>query len=419
MKSGLGMVVGLACVLVVLHAPATSQVSQPEPYLDRLRRAEAAVPPLPADADSDEPSNETRGALAKAARALPILGTARSWVGDTDGAIAAFDMRDNARPGRGSATSEDLGTIEDAAVEDAVQAIVGLARTKRVVMINEAHHVPMHRAFGQKLAIELRKIGYTYLAAETFSDNSGFKQPGYVDWTFGYYTSDPVFAGFVNNAIADGWKLVSYEHSTFGMTGTPTENLAARETGQAKNLVDRIFAKDKDAKVLIFVGHGHLWKTAPAGAVAQMGEHLRNMTKLDTLHVDQTYFYAHLRRSAESPLYAAMLAKSRDNVPFVLRSKNGSYPVFHGMQGRVDMQVIFPRYSVRHGRPEWLETLAGRTPLDIPAQLIPRSGRRLVQAYRASDGPGAVPADNVLVEAGKPVPKLMVPNGEIRVAHED
>ena len=93
--------------------------------------------------------------------------------------------------------------------------------------------------------------------------------------------------------------------------------------------------------------------------------------------------------------------------------------MLHGMAEYTDMQVVFPRYSMRHGRPEWLETLAGRTPRDIPPAMLPVSGRRLVQAYRLPGGPHAIPTDNVLVEAGKPVPKLMLPKGEFRFAVED
>jgi hypothetical protein len=171
--------------------------------------------------------------------------------------------------------------------------------------------------------------------------------------------------------------------------------------------------------VLIFVGLGHLYKSALPNGMVMMGTHLRQMTNLDMLHVDQTVFHAHPQRSAESPLYDVLLAKPHANAPFVLRTKGGAHAVLHGAETRVDMQVVFPRYAVRHGRPEWLETLAGRKPREIPSTMLPSSGRRLIQAYRISGGPDAVPTDNVLVEAGKPVPKLMLPKGEFRFVSED
>jgi hypothetical protein len=90
-----------------------------------------------------------------------------------------------------------------------------------------------------------------------------------------------------------------------------------------------------------------------------------------------------------------------------------------GLAGRVDMLVVFPRYGMRDGRPAWMTSLAGREPRDIPQSLLPKSGRRLVKAYRAGAPEDAVPADVVLVEADKPVPKLMLPKGEYRYSFEE
>lgn len=89
------------------------------------------------------------------------------------------------------------------------------------------------------------------------------------------------------------------------------------------------------------------------------------------------------------------------------------------MQGRVDMQVIFPRYGAHGGRPDWLRSLLGRTPRPVPALLLPKQGRRLIKAFRTDDRPDAVPADIVLVEAVKPAPVLMLPSGQFRFAVEN
>jgi hypothetical protein len=285
----------------------------------------------------------------------------------------------------------------------------------------------MNRAFSQRLARELHKIGYTYLACEAFGDYPQAFPRGYVAKRSGGYTRDPVFGAWITEAMADGWKLVAYEAMP-NPTSSPEQRMAInvnRQEQQAINLVERIFARDKDAKVLIHVGHHNLAKgvaTFASGAVASaMGEHLRRKTGLDTLHVDQTEFYAHPDPADESPLYARMLAKPGTTAPFVLKAKDGQYAVLHGMKGRVDMQVVFPRYafSDRNGRPEWLASLAGRAPRDIPAALLPATGRRAVLAYRSGDPADAVPADVVVVEAGKPAPKLMLPPGEYRFSVED
>jgi hypothetical protein len=156
-----------------------------------------------------------------------------------------------------------------------------------------------------------------------------------------------------------------------------------------------------------------------------MAERLRRATGLDVLSVDQTEFYAHSGRAAEHPLYAAMLARFPASAPFVLRAPDGTYAVPGGtmgrvdLRGRVDMQVIYPRYAVHDGRPDWLRTLAGRSPHPVPAALLPKQGRRLVKALRVDAVQDAVPADVVLVEAGKPAPVLMLPPGEFRHVYEE
>jgi hypothetical protein len=409
-----------ASLCMLLVHPAQAQT--PDSYLQRLKDAEAGIAALPADAWNASRTPQQNEAILPFSAALQRLGTERAFTGDTAGAIAAFDAVNRTRRKLDPAEAK---IVDDASVEDAVQAIVAQARTRRVVLLNEGHNMPMHRAFSQRVARELRKIGYSYLACETFDlDSAQAFAAGYPNQNGGYYTRDPVFGAWIAEAIADHWKLVAYEKET--PRGLPIEQaLLLREEGQARNLVERIFARDKDAKVLIHVGYGHLYKGSvklPSGADRMlMGEYLRRMTGLDMLHVDQTRFYAHPEAADESPLYARMLAKPGTQAPFVLRSQQGEYAVLHGMKGRVDMQVVFPRYvfSDSNGRPEWLTSLAGRTPHAIPAALLPATGRRAVLAYRAGEPADAVPADVVLVEAGKPVPKLMLPKGEYRFAAED
>jgi hypothetical protein len=60
-----------------------------------------------------------------------------------------------------------------------------------------------------------------------------------------------------------------------------------------------------------------------------------------------------------------------------------------------------------------------RQPRVIPAQLLPKTGRRLVQAFVADESADAVPMDQVLVTAGEPAPVLMLPKGRYRFAFQD
>jgi hypothetical protein len=397
----------LAACIVHAQAPVPIPVFDPTVYLAPLVAAERAAADVPPDAQHR-------------AFALQQLGMQRAFAGDTEGAIAAFDAASPPAPARLPDAAATAGALADARAEDAVEAIVAQARTRRVVILNEAHHVPMHRAFAMRLAAALRRIGYTYLACETFSE--GVPAPGQVTTATGYFTREPTFANFVNAALADGWKPVAYDVVTPPKPGQDwMESILAREQGEADNLVARIFARDKDAKVFIYVGYSHAYKSLP-GATADvdwMAERLRRATGLDILSVDQTEFYAHPDRAAEHPLYAGLLAAFPASAPFVLRAPDGRYVVPGLAKGRVDMQVIYPRYASHDGRPDWLRTLAGRSPHPVPAALVPKQGRRIIKAVRADAVKDAVPADVVLVEAGRPAPVLMLPPGEFRPVAEE
>ncbi len=392
----------LAACTARAQVPVPIPVSDPTAYLAPLAAAERA-------AEAHRQAFE-----------LQQLGMQRAFAGDTEGAIAAVDAQ---HPAAAAPPPDAAGALADAHAEDAIEAIVAQARTRRVVILNEAHHVPMHRAFAMRLAAALRRIGYAYLAAETFSgDDTGVPAPGQVTTATGFFTREPTFANFVNAALADGWKLVPYDVVAPPKPGQDwMESIRAREQGGADNLVERIFKKDKDAKVFVYVGYSHAYKSVPGttGDVDWMAERLRRATGLDILSVDQTEFYAHPDRAAEHPLYAGLLAAFPVSAPFVLRAPDGRYAVPGLSKGRVDMQVIYPRYAVHDGRPDWLRTLAGRSPHPVPAALLPKQGRRIIKALRVGAVKEAVPADVILIEAGKPAPVLMLPPGEFRYVYEE
>lgn len=425
----------LATAACALHVIARAQMPPPiydrEAYLAPLVKAERMAADLPPAAWQWPRTPELSAAVRKSVSALQQLSLQRSFAGDTEGAIAVSDVL---LPDFATSMPDAparLAALADAHAEDAIAAIVAQARTRRVVILNEAHHVPMHRAFAMRLAAALRRIGYSYLAVEDFSaadGNMSALAPGYVTMSSGYHQKEAVFAGFINAALADGWKPVAYDVSKPAKPGQhPRERLKEREQIQADNLAARIFARDANARVFIYVGYAHVYKTRPgtSGDIDWMAERLRRATGLGILSVDQTQFYAHPRPGAEHPLYAGLLAKFPSSEPIVLRMPDGSHAVFgdsagrDDLRGRVDMQVVFPRYAVHDGRPDWLRMLAGRSPRPIPAELLPKQGRRVIKAFRVDAAQDAVPADVVLLEAGKPVPTLMLPTGEYRYAIEE
>jgi hypothetical protein len=363
--------------------------------------------------------------------ALQMLATARSFAGDTVGAITAFDANRGATPSPVSAAT--LALIAESSAEDALQAIVAAAKSRQIVILNEAHHVSMNRAFAMRLARELRKLGFEYLACEGFSlteaipgSTAPLRPPldkGYPAINSGFYLREPYFGEFMRDAIRDGWKFVEYEHSGSDDGLPMIERMRIREEGQANNLVERIFRKHPQAKVFIYVGFGHAAKVAqpfgPNQKEEWMAARLKSKTGIDPLTIDQASTFARADRARAPAHYTAAIDRHKLNAPFVMRGQSGKPIVLGAHEGSYDFQIIYPDYAATGRADSWRESLAGRRVSPIPVELLPKTGRRMIYAFAESEPEDAVPIDAALVEAGKPTPSFMLPAGKFRYRIED
>lgn len=310
--------------------------------------------------------------------------------------------------------------VRGAVVRPAIAEIVRRARRTSIVILNEAHYSPRDRAFALEVARALRPLGYRYLAAETFNQSwEGGPSPAIarlvadrvVTRSTGYYVLDPVFAGYVNEALRLGYEPVAYE-STQAQNARGT-GMQPREDGQAENL-QAFLRQHPGAKILVHVGHGHVnevpQRNEDGSQTFMMAARLKQLTGIDPLTIDQITL-SDLQPAMRDafPLAAAKL-RGRAGVLF-----EGDRPSLLGKTAGTDLQVVHPARAYRYGRPTWLAALGGR-PVAVPTALLPRTGERLIQAFDASSPADAVPLDQVLVTAGKPVPKLMLPRG-VRVRY--
>ncbi|MDO8729227.1 MAG: hypothetical protein Q7K26_05095 [bacterium] len=379
------------------------------PKTDRLKNLKASESRV---IENDVPGPKGEKSISKKLESeLVILSFHRTFVGDAEGALEAFNRT---LENNGPANANDLEKINSAAVEDAVAAILHEAKSRQIVILNESHHVPLHRAFAMVLARELRKIGFTYLACEAFSQ---FEPPPatktYIADNAGMLTKETTFANFLRESIQQNWKLINYEPIS-----------GPREFGMAKNIVDRVFKDDPKARVFIYVGYSHVNEFPKAledNDNSRMAAQLKRLTGIDPLTIDQTYLYQHKDTTQQIALYDAALKKQTTNKPYVLKASGNSYLKVGLDPQKVDMQVVHPKSGIdpQTGRASWLRSMVGLTPKAIPLELLPKKGRRLIYAYHLNDPLDAAPADVVMVEEGKPIPKFMLPKGEFRFAFEE
>lgn len=289
-------------------------------------------------------------------------------------------------------------------LEDPETALARAAETHQVIMISEAHHVPEHRAYGASLLPLLKKKGFTILAMEALKfpvpeAPTGVSRVAAPGALYGYYAREPQMAGLIREALRLGFTLVAYEDET-------TDG-GDREEIQARNLQERIFAKNPRAKVVVWAGYGHVYKRAPRPGGKLMAQWFWEKTGIEPFSVfeesDALDPYM-----TESPRYKALVLDSPRPItkPVVVRSTPGLYPALDalGVMGLdaagkplVDAYLFHPPYG-------------GRTPSGLRSAWLKRPGFKalsgactpgdtLVQAFLTSEGVDSTPADQIACDA--------------------
>jgi hypothetical protein len=314
--------------------------------------------------------------------------------------------------------------------EDAIEVITTFASQRSAVMINEAHDVPQHRLTTLLLLASLRREGYGYFAAETLHErDKDLQTRGYPTIATGFFTAEPVHGDVVRTALRLGYRIIPYDHHPAslkpGEKFDAVKSIEEREEQAARNLRDRIFAKDPKAKVLIHAGYGHVaklpvdWKKDDGTTlqIPWMAARFAKLTGVDPLVVDQTLLMEHSHQRLVHPIYRAAIEKGwLKERPIVLRQagmKATFVPREH--KGMFDMAVLHPPTRDERGRPTWLR-LAGRRALDVPGLPAPPKGITfLLQAfYPTEEAQQAIPMDQIAYGSDDPRPTLMLPPGTFR-----
>jgi hypothetical protein len=414
--------------LAALAAASTPAVRDSE-YLVRLVSAEHEL----AAAESAGAAPDFEARRAARSMALQNLAVMRSQVGNHAGALEAYRSMQSLYSGgdspKGTEATANLeytqSTLARFTPEPAIEAIVRAARGRQIVILNEAHHVPRHRAFGMLLALELRKLGFEYLAMETFSpDVESLARRGYPTVADGFYSDEPLFGDFIRQALRAGYRPIAYEQTWVAATESSdmVDRIESREEAQADNLIERILKGNPGARLFIYVGYSHAYKgfqEMPGNRrTAWMAERLRAKSGIDPLCIDQTSVIEPQPGSRDRALLDAIFAARTDDA-VVLADKATPTRYSSPDTARIDVQVFHRPTKLLRGRPDWLAMHGYRKPHAIQAKLLPTSGRRLVQAFVAGESAGAVPVDQVVVTAGDPVPVFMLPKGRFRFAFQE
>ncbi len=210
-------------------------------------------------------------------------------------------------------------TFRDA-TDDVLDEIIG---NHRIVILNEKHHYPIHRAFAELLLVALERKGFRHLAAETFTNLTETPGLRYPTINLGNYSREPMFGNFIRRSLSMGFKLVHYEYH-----GEDTD-IASRELGQAKNLVDRFFSKTSNQeKLFVYVGYSHVREKQNASTYVGMAQNLKELTGIDPLTINQV----RLRQSDSINKICIAMAE-------------GNFWQPPGDEGSADIYIAYPEYG--------------------------------------------------------------------------
>ena len=272
-------------------------------------------------------------------------------------------------------------------ITSAVDYVVERAKKNRIVIINEAHHRPIHRNFSASLLQKLYDNGYRYFGLEALKNSeietSLLNKRKYPTKSSGYYIKEPRFGNLVRKALKIGFTLFAYETTDRDHDGKQ------REIDQAESIA-KIVNKNPQAKFLIHCGYDHATEGVYTSWEKAMAERLKDLTGIDPLTINQEHFSEKSSIEKSHPLLKSLKLKESS----VLVNKISGKPYrFEEKQGWMDITVFHPFTKYQKNRPEWIFSI-GKKPIRIELDNLNIIGPLMIYAFKkGEDILKAVPFD--------------------------
>lgn len=302
--------------------------------------------------------------------------------------------------------------LSDLVATDAIQAIVAVAATYRVVIINEGHSDQRQRAFAHLLMRALKPQGFTHLGFEAINPGRGdVVNKNGPTLSTAFYTADPVFADFLRNGVALGYTVFDYEPGDDFSALDNAARLSAREKGEAAN-IKKILDANPTAKALIYVGGGHGAKVPQPQGLKMMALQLMDMVGTDVLSIQQAVGSPQSEPVFDHPLYQAVESALLKRGSTAFRKKDGKWLDLAGY----DIVVFHPRLPEEYGRGTWMSMDGYRKREVVNVAALP--ARTLVRARALPLQKDGIAMDQVLIDAQATEVALYLPVGEYALFRE-
>ena len=249
-----------------------------------------------------------------------------------------------------------LDSLNNIQYADAKKFIISITAGQRVVMINEAHNKPLHRAFTASLLEDMYRQGFRYLAMEALGNYPGIPL-NTVTAEMGHYLGEPLGAELTRKAIQLGYTLVPYE-DTAARKHSPTQ----RDSIQASNIY-AVIQKDPTAKILVYAGYGHIEENAFNNGYIPMGAAFKKKSGIDPFTIDQTDMTEGSAFEYGRLFYDAFIERHPIQTASIAMRKNK--PVKPIENDGFDLSVIHPKTIYRNGRATWYDMYGQRKEVAI------------------------------------------------------
>ena len=342
-----------------------------------------------------------------------IASYAFSYIGEYQQALAYFDK---GREPTQHLKPEDSLRFMGFKPVNAREYILNRASKAQIVIINEAHHNPVHRVFTASLLEELYQSGFRYFGAETLDyRDSTLNQRKYPVLLSGYYTREPQYGNLVREALKLGYRVFPYEAATLEEFSSGK----GREIAQARK-IQQVLRKDPKAKILIHCGYDHV-KEAPLGNSWEkaMAGRVKEFTGIDPFTINQQSWTESSEPAKEDPLYRMVSVKQ----PSVFVNATGeAFAATTSAGALTDVQVAHPKTIYRHGRPAWLLKEGKCKPYFLKKEELSLGFPCMAMAYQEGEPVDAedpmqqaLPVDVIELRAAAEQKALILPRGRYQL----
>lgn len=348
------------------------------------------------------------------------LAALQSMAGRHDEALEVFEGPHREQAGPPTFAANLLPSPGSRAVA-AVDVIVARAAEYDLVTINEAHHVPAHRALMLALLEPLHRLGYRYLALEGLDPaDEELERRGYAKGRLsGSYLAEPIYGELVRSAMRLGYRVIGYDRHVPCEPGTgPDEDcLNQRQARQASGIASAVAADGRPGKIVVLVGYDHGALKASNG-FNPMGARLAHLLAARHFSVDQVTTGPVSRRGAARSFVEHVGDKMGMDRPFVLVGADDTDWQLPQLQGLHTLHVFWPHPLLPDGRPAWMRDLIGRRAVVVDATACGTQESRLLHAHSWNEPPDATPLDRVWLRPGEVSATLYLPPGDHRLSCE-